>query len=802
MPTLTIDSREVTVAEGTNVLDAARTLDIVIPHFCYHEALGAVGACRLCAMKITDGKVSGIQMACMVKARDGMVVSTLDPEAMELRSHVIEWLMTNHPHDCPVCDEGGECQLQEMTVAGGHGLRRYRGLKRTYRNQELGPFIAHEMNRCIACYRCARTYRDYCGGTDFGVFGSRNRVYFGRFREGRLESPFAGNLVDVCPTGVFTDKTFRFKSRPWDLQEAPSVCPHCSLGCALIPGARFREVQRVRAGINPEVNGFFICDRGRFGAGFVNHAERPRQARVLGRPIAVASTIGMLEARITAIVRQHGGASVALLGSPRAGFEANALLQDWAERLGTPHLAFEPHAERDRVARVAAGRPAAHLSSLADIRRSDLLVLVGADPLAEGPLLALAARQAARAGGRVVVIDPRPVELPCSFTHLPLPAAQLEPALHCLAGGPGEGLAAATVQTLRELRARLDDAREPVLAGGGDLLGSRGASALFAAAAALTTAARPVGAMLLLAGPNSFGGALLAGDGPDFDSLLDGMLEGRIRALVCLESDPFREARDPGRAQAALGHLELLATLDCTPTLAARSATIFLPTRTCFETDGAYVNNEGRLQPFAQVLEPGLPLRETSPDGHPPREFASETPGDTPWPAWRILARLLGKAEELPLLRRELAADPRFAALAGLAPDSSGLRLKADGRRAAARPEAPDVPHRCPEGALPLLAVPVFVGSGWLAHLARELDPLRPEPLVLIHPEQATALGLTDGERAVLTTHLGRCHVTARIAATMAPGTVLAPQLYGSALEGLVPGGGPLDCRLEREARA
>src|SRR5512134_2947064 len=139
MPTLTIDNCEITVPEGTNVLDAARALDIVIPHFCYHEALGAVGACRLCAMKITDGKVSGIQMACMVKAKDGMVVATLDPDAVELRSHVIEWLMTNHPHDCPVCDEGGECHLQDMTQMAGQVYRRFRFKKRTQRNQYLGP---------------------------------------------------------------------------------------------------------------------------------------------------------------------------------------------------------------------------------------------------------------------------------------------------------------------------------------------------------------------------------------------------------------------------------------------------------------------------------------------------------------------------------------------------------------------------------------------------------------------------------------------------------------------------------------
>src|SRR5512139_156490 len=282
---------------------------------------------------------------------------------------------------------GGECQLQEMTIAGGHGRRRYTGRKRTYLNQDLGPFIAHEMNRCIACYRCVRTYRDYCGGSDFGVFGSRDRVYFGRVRDGRLESPFAGNLVDVCPTGVFTDKTFRFRSRSWDLQEAPSICPHCSLGCATVPGARFRELQRVRAGISREVNGFFICDRGRFDIGATNDPQRPRQPRIDGLTVAMTSAIAMLQARLAAVIAAHGPDSVALLGSPRASLEANALLRDWAAALGTTRLAYDAHAEHDRAARVTEAHLERHVCSLADVRRSDLVVLVGADPLAEGPLL-------------------------------------------------------------------------------------------------------------------------------------------------------------------------------------------------------------------------------------------------------------------------------------------------------------------------------------------------------------------------------------------------------------------------------
>jgi len=258
MPRLTIDGIEVEVPDGTNVLEAAREVGIVIPHFCYHPALGSVGSCRLCAMTFHEGPVKGVQMSCMVKAADGMVVTTDDGESARLRKSVIEWLMLNHPHDCPVCDEGGQCVLQDYTVSGGHGIRRYDGKKRTYNDQYLGEFVQHEMNRCIQCYRCVRFYREYAGGDDLGPQGSANRVYFGRHEDGWLLSPFSGNLTEVCPTGVFTDRTFRFRARVWELEQAPSVCPHCSLGCNTMPGGRYRELMRIRARANPSVNGWFV----------------------------------------------------------------------------------------------------------------------------------------------------------------------------------------------------------------------------------------------------------------------------------------------------------------------------------------------------------------------------------------------------------------------------------------------------------------------------------------------------------------------------------------------------------------
>ena len=255
MPKLIIDEQEILVPEGTKVIEAAERLGIMIPRFCYHEALGSVGACRMCAVKFVEGPHKGVNMSCMVDAKDGMVVSTTDAEAVEFRKYVIEWLMLNHPHDCPVCDEGGHCLLQDETVSGGHGIRRYSGKKRTYQDQDLGPFVQHEMNRCIHCFRCRRFYQDFAGYRDLGVLQIGSREYFGRFEDGRLESPFSGNLIDICPTGVYTDKPARFKGRRWNFERGPSLCLHCSLGCSTTGSARYREMMRQEARYSEAVTG-------------------------------------------------------------------------------------------------------------------------------------------------------------------------------------------------------------------------------------------------------------------------------------------------------------------------------------------------------------------------------------------------------------------------------------------------------------------------------------------------------------------------------------------------------------------
>lgn len=228
MATIHVDGKALEVNGADNLLQACLSLGLDIPYFCWHPALGSVGACRQCAVKqyTDENDTRGrIVMSCMTPASDGTWISIDDDESKAFRASVVEWLMTNHPHDCPVCEEGGHCHLQDMTVMTGHNERRYRFTKRTHQNQDLGPFIAHEMNRCIACYRCVRYYKDYAGGTDLGVYGAHDNVYFGRVEDGVLESEFSGNLTEVCPTGVFTDKTHSERyNRKWDMQFAPSIC--------------------------------------------------------------------------------------------------------------------------------------------------------------------------------------------------------------------------------------------------------------------------------------------------------------------------------------------------------------------------------------------------------------------------------------------------------------------------------------------------------------------------------------------------------------------------------------------------
>jgi NADH-quinone oxidoreductase subunit G len=781
MPKLTIDNLQVAVNDGTTVLEAAEQLGIVVPHFCYHKALGAVGACRMCAVMVVEGTFKGLKMACLVEAEEGMVVTTGDQQTIEFRARVSEWLMLNHPHDCPVCDEGGECQLQEMTIAGGHGIRRYGGKKRTYTNQDLGPFVSQEMNRCIQCYRCVRTYKDYCGGRDFGVMGSRNRVFFGRFREGPLESDFSGNIVDACPTGVFTDKTYRFKSRFWDLQEAPSLCPHCSLGCATIPGGRYQELQRVRSGVNEKVNGFFICDRGRFGSSYVNHPERPRQARCREQVLTVADALSRLDVQARELIEQNGPEAVLLLGSNRASLESNWLLQRWAKDLGCRTPVLTSHIPRHQAAQVAAFDLSDRLASMEKVRHSDLVMVFGVDPLAEAPMLAVALRQTTENGGQVLVYDPRPVDLPCDFDHLNFSPLQLL-ALLAESKGPDS-------DRLREL---LSKAERPVIVAGGDLLGARGMLRVRQLAADVSSEKRPCLIFPVLGGPNSFGCAVLSP--PEQDELLTRLESGRVKMLVCMETDPLLEAPEGERFASALSRLKALVVIDYLPTPLSVHASLFIPSSAPVETAGSYVNNEGRMQLFAPVIEPGLPLAVSGAGTHPSRVFSAVASGSDPQPAWKMLQQLAGDKNDLAALRHQMQeALPRLTDFAGLQPGGASYRVANSAECCLHEEELPEQPL----GSLQLIVTPARYGSDPLSRFSAKLTPRFAVACLQMNVRDAEQRGLKDGDKVVLDTDLGCFSLPLRCCEKLAQGCALVEN--SGAFPQLIPGAKLSFCQVSLE---
>ncbi|MBI5695163.1 MAG: NADH-quinone oxidoreductase subunit NuoG [Nitrospirae bacterium] len=766
MPKLIIDGIEIDVLEGTNVLEAAKKVGITIPHFCYHPALGSVGACRLCAMKFLEGPVKGVQVSCMIKAADGMVVSTTDGEAARLRRMVIEWLMVNHPHDCPVCDEGGMCLLQDYTVAGGHSIRRYRGKKRTYQSQYLGGFIAQEMNRCIQCYRCTRFYNEYAGGDDFGPMGIASKVFFGRHEEGWLQSVFSGNLADVCPTGVFTDKTYRFKSRLWDLERAPSICPHCSLGCNVIAGGRYREFLRVEARENPDVNGWFICDRGRFGYGFANHPERPRKPKADGDAMGFDGALDEVTDILSETIAAHGTHSVSFMGSPRASLETNYVLKTVADVFGSQNVCYSPDPARERKDRLAASRMKPGLArSLRGVEFSDFIIAAGIDPVNEAPMLALMMRQAARRGSRVIVIDPRPVEMPLEFTHIP-----------CAPAGLADILA-------EVLKSEIGCAKSPTIIVGMDVGDGALIDAAYGEAARFRDAGLDAGLMFVMDGPNSYGNALLAGDGPDFEVILEGIERGRIKTLVVAESDPLGRYPDSGRVCEAFGLLDALIVMDYLPTETVRAARVVLPSTACAEGDGVFVNNEGRAQVFAKAYSAGIPVNAMGPGLHPPREFHAEVPGAA-MPAWLMLREVACRMRPdcLPFstaagVRHYMAGeDPMWGVLTTLDPESGGAVLPAE---TGYNPPEPPVEFELAASGLTLVAACQTFGTEEISSYSDKLNPVSPEPYVIIQTGDAAGLGITAGTRVLVTCGETSFACGLRVSDKMASGVAVAPRLPG-----------------------
>jgi NADH-quinone oxidoreductase subunit G len=789
MPNLIIDDREIEVPEGTKVIEAAERLGIMIPRFCYHEALGSVGACRLCAVKFVEGHRKSIDMSCMVAVKDGMVVSTTHPEAVAFRKFIIECLMLNHPHDCPVCDEGGHCLLQDETVSGGHSGRRYLGKKRTYEDQDLGPFVQHEMNRCIHCFRCRRFYQEFSGYRDLGVMQIGHREYFGRFESGPLESPFSGNLIDVCPTGVYTDKPARFKGRRWNFERGPSLCLNCSLGCSITAGARYREMVRLEARYNGAVNGHFICDRGRFGFDYANHVDRPRTARVDEKPVSWQEGIERAAQRLKGI----DGQKVFSVGSERCSLETQWSLKQMCENLGWPAPRFFVEPDVQHKVKTAVDLLDKTLAiSMGELENSDFILALGVDPINEAPMLGLAMRQAHRKGATIVVMDPRPVSLPFPFSHLPVTPDHMDlcaqvlvqkafdpgsagklsdEAAHVFAALPNTFTPNRDVQErLKDLGQRLGESLKPVVVCGTDVV--RPHTPGLAEHLARLLGEKVDGARLFygLTGPNAFGAGLLSPNAEP-EPVLDILESGNIEALILVEQDPFWSYPDRERLERALKKVECLIVLDYLPSFAVKEAQVILPTCTHFERSSAsFINQEGRLQRTSPVHRGGTPISQVSGGKHPPRTFLDYIPGGDPKAAHDVLAELFGaisgEKEDALLNGLEDWLEQKDVGLRCLSRQKDGIRVV---------PEIGSEDGIFSKG-LELLLTHRTFGTEELSAHSRPASKGESTPKLMMHPEDAERLKLADRDRIALSLDRGEVVVELTIAPNMARGVIILPR--------------------------
>jgi NADH-quinone oxidoreductase subunit G len=634
MAKIHVDGKEYEVSGADNLLQACLSMGLDIPYFCWHPALGSVGACRQCAVKQyrdADDKNGRIVMSCMTQASDNMYISIADAEAAEFREAIIEFLMTNHPHDCPVCEEGGHCHLQDMTVMTKHHSRSYRFDKRTHLNQDLGSFIGHEMNRCISCYRCVRYYRDYAGGTDLGVYGAAANVYFGRPTDGTLESEFSGNLTEVCPTGVFTDKTHSERyTRKWDMQFAPSICAGCATGCNVSPGERYGEIRRIENRYHGALNGYFLCDRGRFGYGYTNRKDRPRRPLVRreGAFLRLDAEEGAEQGK--AIVQ--GAKRVLGIGSPRASLEANFALRSAVGASQYSSGIADAELDLIRLAASILRDGPIGASTIRDMEDADAVLVLGEDPTQTAPRVALAIRQAAR--GRMaaegatkhipewqvialadlvqsrrhplMLLTPEITRLDdaasLSQRATPEQIAQLGFAVaHQIdSGAPAATVAGSLADAAKSIAATLAAASKPLVVSGT----GAGSAAVMQAAAQIAWALKKAGkaAQLSLSLPeaNSMGVALL--DAPGVEGALKAAAGGEADVLVVLENDLYRRA-PRALVDAALAKARVV-VIDHQMTETAQKAALLLPAATVFESDGTFVNAEGRAQRYFQVFDP------------------------------------------------------------------------------------------------------------------------------------------------------------------------------------------------------
>jgi NADH-quinone oxidoreductase subunit G len=607
---VTINGKEFEVPKGARLIDVCRDKAFDIPSFCYYSDLALQASCRMCLVRIE--KMPKLQTSCTIICTDGMVVTTESDEIEKAQRSMLEFLLANHPLDCPVCDRGGECELQEITFDWGGLEERFTEKKNYYPEKYLSPIVANDPQRCILCKRCTRVCDEWMGEDAIEAGGRGANTVIGTYG-GWLDCSQCGNCIEVCPTGTLLDGTYRHQARPWELTQTISTCTYCSDGCQMSLGSRGGELMRVVARdryVNG-LNGEFLCIKGRFGHPFVNHEERIRTPLIRYKkggkliPATWDEAIRHVAQKLDAVVDEHGRNALGVVGSPRITNEANYLLRKFAtELVGTNnYTCTDSHSLKPFFDNLGTS-----LATHRDIRYAKTILIIGGEPEELQPLTGKQVRQAVRNGGaRLIVINRTPIRLveqASQFIHI-RPGAE-EAAVLALANNSNDAL---TAQKLGIQANELQTLRETIAETQGDLVimfaGELSAAAQ-AVVAQLPYALRADGRRVLLHPLPLYNNSIGAHD----MGLMNGAMSatqmlagagGPIRAIYLAGS--FLPAQLQGHED-ALSKLDFLVVQELFETATTVFADVVLPAASFAEIDGTYTNNDGFVQRVRQSIPP------------------------------------------------------------------------------------------------------------------------------------------------------------------------------------------------------
>ncbi len=752
MVELTIDGKKVEVQEGSMVMHAAHKLGVYVPHFCYHKKLSVAANCRMCLVEVE--KAPKAMPACATPATNGMVVHTCSERAVAAQKSVMEFLLINHPLDCPICDQGGECQLQDLAVGYGGSTSRYQEEKRVVFHKDLGPLVsAEEMSRCIHCTRCVRFGQEIAGVMELGMIGRGEHSEITTFVGRSVESELSGNMIDICPVGALTSKPFRYHARTWELARRRTVSPHDSLGANLIVQVKGDDVMRVVPFENEEINECWISDRDRFSYEGLKAEDRLATPMVKGEDgqwrEASWSDALQVVAHGLMDVRDHSGAAhIGALSSEYATLEEMALLGRVTRGLGSENIDFRLRQTDASFDAALNGAPWLGMN-ITDLETLDRVLVVGSFLRKDHPLMAQRLRQAVKRGTQVTSIDAagddplftltaRATVLPAAIADT---LAQVAVALAKLKSvDVPAALAGVSVEAhAQKIAESLATGAQVSVLLGNSAVNAPDASRIAANAQLVAQlAAGKLG--FLTSGANTVGGYLAGAVPVNGGKPAAAMLAQPLKAYIVLHAEPLLDADNGAQALAALKAAEFNVALTSYASSAKDWANVMLPISPFTETSGTFVNAQGLPQSFKGTVTPHAQTR----------------------PGWKVL-RVLGNVLHLAGFDDETSESVRDAVLSGGVQSRLSNQIQA----------VAGVSAQAPAGLQRVTDVPIFRTDA----IVRRAEALQSSqasraPVARMHAQTMAGLGLERGATVRVKSVSGQVDLIAEQDNTLAAGAV------------------------------